>query len=98
MLHHIAAKLIPVISARVRFSLPKIELKFALGKWGPRETCVRSLNLSDLTGGLHCRVVDCLENLGVDFRSLRIFECDTHLLESIRKSLNSNADWPMSKV
>lgn len=98
ILHHIAAQFFPVVSIGVRFGLPKIELKFTLGQRGPRESGVRSLNLSDLTRGLHGSVINCLENLAVDVHHFSIFECDTHLLERISKSLDSNADWPMSEV
>lgn len=98
MLHHIVAQFIPVVSVGVGFGLPKIELKFTLGQRGTRESGVRSLNLGDLTRSLHGRMINCLENLGVDVHCFSILECDTHLLESIRKSLDSNTDWPMSEV
>jgi len=96
MLHHIAAKLIPVISACVRLYVPKIELEFALRKWGTGETWVRSLYLGDFTWRFHSRMVDRLEDLIVDILSLFIFECDTHLLESICKALHSYTDRPVS--
>lgn len=43
-------------------------------------------------------MVDSLEDHRIDMSSLIIFECYMHLLVSISKSLDTDADWSMAHV
>mmetsp|Transcript_10715 Transcript_10715/g.19052 ORF Transcript_10715/g.19052 Transcript_10715/m.19052 type:complete len:229 (+) Transcript_10715:211-897(+) len=80
---------IPVPAATLRLSAPQVELQLAFACWATLVRLVCALDSCQLTGGLACCVVDCLEDVFIEALCWLTLKRKPHHEERICKALNT---------
>lgn len=93
ILHNILSKLLPVVPCCARLHIPEIKLELAFRKrWSSKRLVWFALFFCEFHRSLHCSMIDSLKDHFIDLSCLFIFECNSHHLESISETLDTDTN------